>query len=205
MTTTFKPAENGSFKVAAGSGSAQEVTEEISKTTAAGSEYTVTATANDGYIFFGWYNVEKNTVLSTDATYTFSASANMTISPKFVANTTAIFGVGALKFIDLNEACAYAHAGTQKTVILLNSGTISGNYIIPDDVTLLIPFDEVGTLYTTTPIATRSTAAAKPFRTLTMAEGSSVTLASGASISVGGQYYAAQGGAQGKSSALTAS
>ena len=198
VTTTFKPAENGSFKVAAGSGSAQEVTEEISKTTAAGSEYTVTATANDGYIFFGWYNVEKNTVLSTDATYTFSASANMTISPKFVANTTAIFGVGALKFIDLNEACAYAHAGTQKTVILLNSGTISGNYIIPDDVTLLIPFDEVGTLYTTTPIATRSTAAAKPFRTLTMAEGSSVTLASGASISVGGQYYAAQGGAQGK-------
>ena len=198
VTTTFKPAENGSFKVAAGSGSAQEVTEEISKTTAAGSEYTVTATANDGYIFFGWYNVEKNTVLSTDATYTFSASANMTISPKFVANTTAFFGVGALKFINLNEACAYAHAGTQKTVILLNSGTISGNYIIPDDVTLLIPFDEVGTLYTTTPIATRSTAAAKPFRTLTMAEGSSVTLASGASISVGGQYYAAQGGAQGK-------
>ena len=31
-----------------------------------------------------------------------------------------------------------------------------------------------------------------------MAEGSSITLASGAAISVGGQYYAAQGGAQGK-------
>ena len=197
VTTTFKPAENGSFKVAAGSGSAQEVTEEISKTAAAGSEYTVTATANDGYIFFGWYNVEKNTVLSTDATYTFSASANMTISPKFVANTTAFFGVGALKFIDLNEACAYAHAGTQKTVILLNSGTISGNYIIPDDVTLLIPFDEVGTLYTTTPIATRSTTeVANPFRTLTMSAGSSLTV--NGAISVGGQYYAPGGSQQGK-------
>ena len=188
VTTTFKPAENGSFKVAAGSGSAQEVTEEISKTAAAGSEYTVTATANAGYIFFGWYNVEKNTVLSTDATYTFSASANMTISPKFVADTTAFFGVGALKFIDLNEACAYAHAGTQKTVILLNSGTISGNYTIPDDVTLLIPFDEVGTLYNSEgPGYVEEEKTQEAFRTLTMAEGSSITV--NGIINVGGKHY----------------
>ena len=101
-------------------------------------------------------------------------------------------------FDNLNEAIAEAQKNLPAIITLAESGKITGNYTIPSKVTLLIPFDEAKTCYTSTPIAITSTPTAKPFRTLTMAAGSSLTLASGAAISIGGQYYAASGGAPGK-------
>ena len=75
-------------------------------------------------------------------------------------------------------------------------GSISGSYTIPAGITLLIPFDAAGTLYTDAPAAIRTTPASKPFRTLTMSEGTSITV--NGAISLGGRYFAAGGGQQGR-------
>ena len=192
-TTTFLPAESGSYTV-----DGKKVTEKFSKTQSSTQAYALVATPASGYKFYGWYSVTEDKLLSTDLQTSLNIDADKTIIAKFVPLTTPTFDVDGKSFIDLEKAVDYAHKNGKKLVTLVEDGSISGNYTIPSGITLLIPFDEAKTCYTATPTATRSTAAAKPFRTLTMAEGSSITLASGAAISVGGQYYAAQGGAQGK-------
>ena len=191
-TTTFLPVENGSYTV-----DGKKVTEKFSKTQSSTQAYALAATPASGYKFYGWYSVTEDKLLSTDLQTSLNIEADKTIIAKFVPLTTPTFDVDGKSFIDLEKAVDYAHKNGKKLVTLVEDGSISGNYTIPSGITLLIPFDEAKTCYTATPTATRSTAAAKPFRTLTMAEGSSITLASGAAISVGGQYYAAPGGSKG--------
>ena len=191
-TTTFLPVENGSYTV-----DGKKVTEKFSKTQSSTQAYALVATPASGYKFYGWYSVTEDKLLSTDLQTSLNIEADKTIIAKFVPLTTPTFDVDGKSFIDLEKAVDYAHKNGKKLVTLVEDGSISGNYTIPSGITLLIPFDEAKTCYTATPTATRSTAAAKPFRTLTMAEGSSITLASGAAISVGGQYYAAPGGSKG--------
>ena len=60
----------------------------------------------------------------------------------------------------------------------------------------MIPFDAAGTLYTDAPAAIRTAPASKPFRTLTMSDGTSITV--NGAISLGGRYYAAGGSEQGR-------
>ena len=79
---------------------------------------------------------------------------------------------------------------------MATDGSISGTYTIPAGITLLIPFDAAGTLYTDAPAAIRTAPASKPFRTLTMSDGASITV--NGAISLGGRYYAAGGGQQGR-------
>ena len=192
-TTTFLPAENGSYTV-----DGKKVTEKFSKTQSSTQAYALVATPASGYKFYGWYSVTEDKLLSTDSQTSLNIDADKTIIAKFISSTTPTFDVDGKSFIDLEKAVDYAHESGKKLVTLVEDGSISGNYTIPSGITLLIPFDEAKTCYTATPVATTVESAAKPFRTLTMAEGSSVTLASGAAISVGGQYYAAGGGKQGK-------
>lgn len=192
VTTTFKPAVGGSYTVAEGTGTAEEITAETAKTGAAGTEYTVTATAASGYMFFGWYNETTGEVMSYDTPYTFKASADMTLVPKFISSTTAVFGVGAAKFDDLTEAGNYAASGSIKTIVLLNDGTVSGSHTIPAGTTLLIPFDDSNTLYTTTPESTstfyiiwthNSWQKPTPYRTLTLAADADITVDGAISLS----------------------
>ena len=193
VTTTFKPAVGGSYTVAEGTGTAEEITAETAKTGAAGTEYTVTATAATGYMFFGWYNEKTGEAVSYDTPYTFKASADMTLVPKFISSTTAVFGVGAAKFDDLTEAGAYAASGSIKTIVLLSDGTVSGSHTIPAGTTLLIPFDDSNTLYTTTPESTsvkgkiswthNSWQKPTPYRTLTLAADADITVDGAISLS----------------------
>ena len=193
VTATFKPAVGGSYTVAEGTGTAEEITAETAKTGAAGTEYTVTATAASGYMFFGWYNETTGEAVSYDTPYTFKASADMTLVPKFISSTTAVFGVGAAKFDDLTEAGNYAASGSIKTIVLLNDGTVSGSHTIPAGTTLLIPFDDSNTLYTTTPESTstkelvvwthNSWQKPTPYRTLTLAADADITVNGAISLS----------------------
>ena len=192
-TTTFLPVENGSYTV-----DGKKVTEKFSKTQSSTQAYALVATPASGYKFYGWYSVTEDKLLSTDLQTSLNIDADKTIIAKFISSTTPTFDVDGKSFIDLEKAVDYASKNGKKLVTLVEDGSISGNYTIPSGITLLIPFDEAKTCYAATPTATTVASASKPFRTLTMAEGSSITLAKGAAISVGGQYYAASGGKQGK-------
>ena len=193
-TVTFQPAENGSYTV-----DGKAITEEYTNTQSSMTAYQVAATPAEGYRFKDWYDVTGGKSISTDAKTSLNFDSDRTITARFVSKELALFETGGQIFDDLNDAIQEAQKKLPAVITLAENGKITGNYTIPSKVTLLIPFDEAKTCYTSTPTAITSSTAATPFRTLTMAAGSSITLGgAGAAISVGGQYYAASGGAQGR-------
>ena len=190
-TAKFIPSQNGSYTV-----DGVNITEEYSKTQSSLQAYQVVATPATGYKFIGWYNETLDEYLSMNASASLNIEKDCTITAKFVANNVAFFETGGQPFADLNKAVAYAQANGQSKITLATDGSISGTYTIPTGITLLIPFDEAGTLYTDAPAAIRTAPASKPFRTLTMSEGTSITV--NGAISLGGRYFAAGGGQQGR-------
>lgn len=54
-----------------------------------GTQITLTATANDGYVFEGWYETTTKRIFSTDATYTFVITSNTDFEAKFVKENGA--------------------------------------------------------------------------------------------------------------------
>lgn len=190
-TATFVPAENGTYSV-----DGKLITEEYSNKQSSMTAYQVVATPADGYQFLGWYNLTTGKCIATAATTALNIESDCTVTAKFVSKSLALFETGGQRFADLNEAVAYARANSQSKITLATDGSISGTYTIPAGITLLIPFDEAGTLYTDAPAAIRTAPASKPFRTLTMSDGASITV--NGAISLGGRYYAAGGGEQGR-------
>lgn len=192
-TTTFRPAEHGSFTVDDAS-----VTEETKRTQQSTVAYALSATADEGYKFYGWYSVTTQSYLSTDAEASLNFDSDQTVTAVFVTEDTPIFEVGGTRFTDLNEANAYARSIGVSKLTLVSDGTLSaGDYTISEGVTLLIPFDAGNTCYTTAP-ATTGNIRTDPsvYRTLTMAEGASITV--NGAISVSAKHYAySQGGAAG--------
>ena len=79
VTVNASPTEGGSVKVN-GSGTSATVT--------ANSDVTLTATANEGYRFTGW--MENDQRVSTDATYTFKATGDRTLTAKFEKKVTGV-------------------------------------------------------------------------------------------------------------------
>ena len=191
-TATFLPAENGSYTL---DGTA--VTAEQSKTQSSLTAYHVVATPAAGYQFMGWYDAASDQYISSSADAKLHIEASSSITAKFAPKKAALFETGWQRFDDLNAAIQYAKDHKQSKITLVSDGAVSGSYTIPSGITLLIPSDEFHPCYTADPEAVSTAPAAKPFRTLTMQDGSSITLASGAAISVGGRYYAAPGGQTG--------
>ncbi len=190
-TATFVPAENGTYTV-----DGKLITEEYSNTQSSMTAYQVVATPADGYQFMGWYDVSNEKYISTSAKAALNIENDCTITARFASKTAALFETGGQRFDDLGDAVSYAQANSQSKITLATDGSISGTYTIPAGITLLIPFDEAGTLYTDAPAAIRTAPASKPFRTLTMSDGASITV--NGAISLGGRYYAAGGGEQGR-------
>ena len=190
-TATFVPAENGTYTV-----DGNRITEEYSNTQSSMTPYKVVATPADGYQFLGWYNLATGKCIATAATTALNIESDCTVTAKFVSKSLALFETGGQRFADLNEAVTYAQKNGQSKITLATDGSISGTYTIPAGITLLIPFDAAGTLYTDAPAAIRTAPASKPFRTLTMSEGTSITV--NGAISLGGRYFAAGGGQQGR-------
>jgi len=190
-TVTFQPAENGSYTV-----DGKTITEVYTHTQSSMTAYQVVATPADGYQFLGWYNLTTGKCIATAATTALNIESDCTVTAKFVSKSLALFETGGQRFDDLGDAVSYAQANSQTKITLASDGSISGNYTIPAGITLLIPFDAAGTLYTDAPAAIRTIPASKAFRTLTMSEGSSITV--NGAISLGGRYFAAGGSQQGR-------
>ena len=190
-TVTFRPSENGSYTV-----DGKTITEVYTKTQSSTTPYQVVATPAAGYRFMGWYDVTSGKCISTDAKTALNFDSNRTITARFASETAALFETGGQPFDDLGDAVTYAQTNRQPKITLATDGSISGTYTIPAGITLLIPFDAAGTLYTDAPEAIRTTPPSKAFRTLTMSKGTSITV--NGAISLGGRYFAAGGGQQGR-------
>lgn len=184
---TFLPAENGSYTVGG-----KTITEVYTNTQSSSIAYQVVATPAYGYRFKGWYDVNTGTCINTNATTALNFDSDCTITARFGSKDLALFETGGRQFDDLNDAVAYAQATGQDKITLASDGKITGTYTIPSGVTLLIPFDAAGTLYTDKPEKVKEEETPTAYKTLTMAPGSSITV--DGAISVGGKHYAGSSG-----------
>lgn len=194
-TVTFLPAEHGSYTVGSTTGSTT-ITGKWTHTQRSTTAYQVKATPAAGYQFMDWYDVGNKKSISRVPNTELNIEENCTIKARFTHKDLALFETGGLVYDNLTTAIAATSGKTSPLITQVRDGTISGSYTIPSGVTLLIPFDEGGTLYTDAPAAIRTTPASKAFRTLTMSEGTSITV--NGAISLGGRYFAAGGGQQGR-------
>ena len=193
-TTTFLPAENGSYTV-----DGKAVTEEFSNKQNAMSAYKLIATPAAGYQFRGWYNVTADEYLGTDTTLTLNVESDCTITAKFLAEDANLFEAGAQTYEDLGDALAYAQANQiSKVTLLSKKATLTQSYTIPAGVTLLVPHDAAKTLFKETPTAVSTGSVSNKnneYKRLTLAGGVTLTIQGG--LSVGGQHRSCAGSSAG--------
>lgn len=181
-TVNFMPAENGSYTVD-GKAIPPEYTNTQSSTTA----YQVVATPNAGYQFMGWCDTISGKCISVAPKTALNFDSGCTVTAKFASKELALFEANGQIFDNLGKAVAEAEKKQSAIITLVSSGKITGKYMIPSNVTLLIPFDEGGTLYKDTPgYVDTYNSSRSAFRTMTMAPGSSITV--NGAISVGGKH-----------------
>lgn len=186
-TVTFLPAENGNYTV-----DENPITEAYSNTQSSTTPYRVNATPAAGYQFMDWYDVSNNKSISRVPNAELNIDKDCTIKARFTHKDLALFETGGLVYDDLTNAITAASGKTSALITQVGDGTISDSYTIPNGVTLLIPFDEMGTLYTSKPDYVNTAEKQKAYKTLTMAPGSSITV--DGAISVGGKHFAGSSG-----------
>ena len=176
VNLTFKPASNGSYTV---DGTA--ITANTSKEGELSSKvYALAATPATGQQFFGWYNETAQKYFSVNQTIeAISFTEDAVIYPVFISASDGIFVIGTTPYRDLQSAVKDAKNGN--TIIMTENATFSGNCTIPAGVTLLIPFNDTYTSYTTS-VGIMELEKPEDYETpyahkiLTMAEGSSITV-----------------------------
>ena len=185
VTTTFEPAGfGGSYTV-----DGETITETTALSKIATEPYALQAIPAEGYRFYAWMT-DTGEHLGYDAACSMTFDQPKTVTAVFCPADAAIFGVGHKQFADLNEAIACAVNENQQKIILLNDGTLpAGNYTIPSGKIFLVPMDDLGTAYATEPNVIFHEKGypydvPTAYRTLTMAEGASITVESGARICV---------------------
>ena len=153
------------------------------------------ATANSGSSFIAWTDADDK-IISTDASYNLITAEDTILNAVFVSETApAYFRNGDVLSTDLNALMAMGG-----TVMLAANGTLTGSYTVPSGVTLLIPDAEEAadgakpTLVHSEKNNPYTWAAPTAYRTLHMAEGASLTIASGGKMEVSAKVLAAVGG-----------
>ena len=192
VTTTFQKVESGNYSV-----DGETISENKVITRSSLTPYKLVATPDEGYKFVGWYNVTDGAYFIGGAEADIYVSSNCVLTAKFVKEGS-IFEVGSDKFDDIDDAVNYAAGNNIGKITLLKDYTMEGNHTIPSGITLLIPFDDAGTLFTTTPDAVSSGSVSNKnneFRRLTLVEGATLTVKGG--LSVGGQHRSCAGSSAG--------
>ncbi len=182
-TVTFQPAVNGGSYTVDG----EAITADRTKTQSSMTAYRVAATPNAGYQFMGWCDTTSGKCISVAPKTELSFDSGCTVTAKFASKELALFEANGQIFDNLGKAVAEAEKKQSAIITLVSSGKITEKYMIPSNVTLLIPFDEGGTLYKDTPgYVDTYNSSRSAFRTMTMAPGSSITV--NGAISVGGKH-----------------
>lgn len=194
VTTTFLPAEIGGTYTVGGT----PITESTEMSHGSAEGLAVTVTSDNDYKFLGWYSETKQTYVSKSAVEPLICGME-TMRAVFVKKDSPVFEVGKMLFEDLTEADTYAKTNGNK-IVLVGDGILLGSHTISSGNTLLIPFDDVNTIYTTNHkdngglVEGGTTAATGPYRTLTMASGANITVNDGGSICLSAKLNAPGGG-----------
>ena len=143
---------------------------------------TLTATSDT---FLCWVD-KDNKLLTKDTTYVVKPSADTTVKALMSSDIAHFLVNGNLVYSDLNEAVDMVGTASNKTIVLMNNGTLpAGEYTIPSGVTLLIPYNDANTLCTTAPSTQEDLkySTATVYRKLTMADGAKIIVNGALSLS----------------------
>ena len=129
-----------------------------------------------GYSFVCWVNTADGTIAAYEASYLLQPMNDTSVRALFVpTGGDACFRIGKTLYHSLTEALAAAVSGD--VIILVSNGTLTpGDYTIPQGITLLIPSDENGTVFTTAPESTSASTTPSAYCTLTLAPGANLTV-----------------------------
>ena len=145
VSITFLTPTNGSYTV-----DGEEISESVTKNNNGNTTYSLVATPDSGYKFIQWEKVVdgKASILSKEQNSSITISESCSIRPVFVSENAAQFMNNESYFYDLQDAINSANSSSDKTIIVTGEGSVSaGTYTIASGCTLLVPFDEAGTLY----------------------------------------------------------
>ena len=179
VSVTMSPTTNGKYTYSCPKGNGTIST--VGQTITTDNAISLTAIANSGYKFFGWYTLNGSTeeYFSYDAELSKSFGSNTTIYAKFIPDNSAIFIVKGLdnsKYYDLNAANAAETSSSSKTIVVETSGTLAaGDYTISSGNTLLIPY-EATYKYSERPTEVKTFVAISQYRKLTLAAGSNIAV-----------------------------
>ena len=215
----FGSSAHGSFTYQFAGGSETTVSKNAQQVSAgsvvSGTKVTLKhGTADQGYSFYCWM-ANGNILGNTDGEY--AITQDSTIYPVYLSTDEIskgdVYSVGQESYMFWHLAISDALLSNETVVLMRNytlpstlegaglcqnhtfSAYVTGSdnsleYIVPSGVTLLIPFDEGGTLYTTTPGSTKEDynytkiyGAPSCFRKLTVGPGTSIRIAGIMSIS----------------------
>lgn len=185
FSADFQPGEHGSYTVdgvSVGAGGYQPAARKATET------YAVVAVADEEFSFWGWRNETTQTYIpEVGASGNISISSDCTIRPVFIPKDTAVFGVGVQLFADLNEADKFAAGqAVNKTIVLLQKGTLQKSASISAGNTLLIPYNEAADVnISQEPVTVDNAIGQTVFRYLTIPNG--VTLTVSGNVNVNGQ------------------
>ena len=189
VTTTFVPAENGTYSVNSQGVTDSALVNEQNSTV----PYHLKATPASGYKLLGWYYVDTNKLISAEAEFDYYTDVDgQSITAIFTESENALFKVGSAPFIYLNEADQYASSSGIHNIILAESGTLNTSGTVSAGNTLLIPFDDANTISIGEPIQTKTSSALSPYKTLTLVSGTEITVYG--YLCVNGQEYGGNGG-----------
>jgi len=150
----------------------------IKSDVALGESVSLVATPSSGVTFLAWINSSNGSIYSTESNYTLTPANDVTVKAVFVPNTgaRAWFCVGGTYlFDDLNVADEFALTASDRTIMLMNSGTLpSGtNYTISAGNKFIVPYtaNDDGNFKVAADTLPQNTAATGAFRTLTIPDG----------------------------------
>jgi len=145
----------------------------------------------------GWVNYDNQAPFPCTNNVLFPPKDTTTsVMPLFTSGGVALWLTNNALYDNLNTAIATAQAGSSKTIVLYSDGILpAGTYTIPSGVTVLIPFDDAHTLYTTKPALVKSGSdkfETSIYRTLTMADGANLVI--NGALSLSNKVFAGGGG-----------
>ena len=147
----------------------------------------MTAVPADGTDFLGWINAETGKILSTELSATYKPIDDISVEAVFAGENSGSYYLVGNKFIisDFDAAMEKAGGMAYPVVALMNDVTLEkGDYTVPAGVTLLVPFDDEYTLYTTTPLGVNGQySTPEIYRQLTLAEGANLYIDGEVSLS----------------------
>ena len=113
--------------------------------TYSGGNYTLTATVNDGYTFYGWADSVSGELVSINKTYVATVTSNVSYTAIIEPNGTYTARINGNFYQTLEEALTAANEGVTGDLILYKDVTFDKDSTIPEGIHLIVPYSATDT------------------------------------------------------------